>query len=325
MEETHPVAASPRGIRVGFGTWALGGTDWGPVDARTAKLAIARAAERGFRHFDTAEAYGNGAAEQRLGQALRHRVRNQRETLQIATKSVVRPPASLAKHLERSLRRLNTEYVDVYYIHWPRDGIDLRAAVAELERQRQAGRIRAIGLCNVTVDEFHAAAQEGPVAAVQFGYNLLWRTPDTQGLTALPATRVAYSPLAQGLLAREFRNPPEFSEGDHRPHTPLFAAATWPHVYRTHRDYLELCTRRGVHPAALAVYWAARRLDAAVVGGRTAVQIDALADGLESLAARPAGAAEAAEDAAGLSANLAPLLPDLPNLFGYVPTPCRSS
>ena len=110
---------------IGFGTWALGETDWGPISAPDARRLLETARELGIRHFDTAESYGNGRAEQLIGQAFRRAFKTDRETFFIAGKSVVRDPRSQEVHLERSLRRCGCEYFDRYYIHWPREGISL--------------------------------------------------------------------------------------------------------------------------------------------------------------------------------------------------------
>ncbi|MEX2444598.1 MAG: aldo/keto reductase [Alkalispirochaeta sp.] len=130
-----------------LGTWFLDKSAWPAIDTARAKALLSHAWDRGFRHFDTAEAYGNGRAEQLVGQALRRQVRERRSELHVATKSVVRPPQSLRTHLERSLRRMGLDFVDTYYIHWPRQGIDLAAAVEELARRRDQGLLRRIGLC----------------------------------------------------------------------------------------------------------------------------------------------------------------------------------
>lgn len=319
------IRPGPGGAPVGFGTWALGERDWGPLAAGPAKSMLRRAWERGFRHFDTAEAYGNGRAEQLVGQALRRELRQQRDAIQIASKSVVRPPDSLVRHLERSLRRLGTEYLDIFYIHWPREGIDLRAAVSALDHVRERGLIRGIGLCNVNVEQVHAAGREAPIAAVQFGYNLLWRHPERHGLTDLPVQTIAYSPLAQGLLARPFAAEPAWHPDDHRPRTPLFGSETWETVHAFNRRWVAVCAGAGVHPAAAALHWVTGRVSAAVVGGRSLEQVDRTADGLTALStgtvARAADAVLATVQPE--STALQRRLPDLPNLFGYVPTPCR--
>ncbi|MDA3947956.1 MAG: aldo/keto reductase [Spirochaeta sp.] len=313
---------------IGFGTWALGGTDWGPISARDARRLLETARGLGFRHFDTAESYGNGRAEQLVGQTFRAAFKTDRDQFFIASKSVVRDPRSQGVHLERSLRRCGCEYFDRYYIHWPREGISLPRAVETLDRYRRAGSIGEIGLSNVSVAEYRAAAAVAPVAAVQFGYNALWRVPERQGLTTLDgARRVAYSALAQGLLARRFATDPRWDSADDRPRTPLFSEPLWDTVRRFNGDYLSLCAEYGVHPAAAALGWlrgGTGRVDEALVGGRTPDHLTALVSGMWALAASEELRTAVDQAITALSDAIQPVLPDLPNMFGYVPRPCRN-
>lgn len=317
------VKAGPVSLPLGFGTWALGGDGWGPMTPSMAKDILSAAWDVGFRHFDSAEAYGNGRAEQLLGQALRSHLRGTRRELQVATKSVVRHPAALRRHLERSLRRIGVDYVDLFYIHWPRPGISLPAAVEELENARAAGLVRYLGLSNVTAEEVRDASRGGHVDVVQFGYNLVWRAPERTGLVEIPEYRVAYSPLAQGLLARAFSSHPEWEEGDHRGRTPLFQGETWSSVHQFHRKFVARCGEAGIPPAAVALTWVCRQIDAAVVGGRRTGQIRELLEGLETARRRADTCSAILEELDNDSARLQDQLPELPNFFGYEPTPCR--
>jgi len=324
--------------RIAFGTWALGETDWGPITARDARRVLRTAWDLGIRRFDTAEVYGNGRAEQLIGQEFRREIRNARDTIEIAGKSVVRDPRSQRNHLERSLRRCGCEYFDRYYIHWPREGIDLAAAIAALEEARAAGLIREIGVSNVTVSEYRRAARVAPIGAVQFGYNLIWRRPEREGLTDIATSRrVAYSPLAQGLLARPFPDTPRWHEMDHRRNTPLFSAPTTDYTLPFSRRYLAACEEAGFHPAAAAVAWllgnvlpgvsfSPPRVDEVVIGGRRPAQVTSLIAAIEALTATGAASRLTAllEEAETWSTALQPHLPDLPNIFGYVPTPYRN-
>jgi aryl-alcohol dehydrogenase-like predicted oxidoreductase len=351
--------------RIAFGTWALGETDWGPIAPREARKVLRTAWEAGIRRFDTAEVYGNGRAEQLVGQEFRREIRNARETIEIAGKSVVRDPRSQRNHLERSLRRCGCEYFDRYYIHWPREGIDLAAAVGALEEARAAGLIREIGVSNVTLSEYRQAVGVAPIGAIQFGYNLIWRRPERQGLTDIPASRrVAYSPLAQGLLARPFSGTPRWDEMDHRRKTPLFSPPAADYTIPFGQRYVAACVEAGFHPAAAAVAWllgdssagkaltgephapgdttnaaaASKtadpavgslhppRVDEVVVGGRRPAQVTDLVAGIKAFTATGAAPRLAAllEEADLWSTELQQHLPELPNIFGYVPTPYRN-
>ncbi len=308
----------------GLGTWFLDQSAWPAIETGRGKRIVDHAWDRGVRHFDTAESYGNGRAEQLLGQALRSHLRAHREQAHIATKSVVRPAASLRAHLERSLRRLNVEWVDTFYIHWPREGLDLAAAVEELARNRERGLLRRIGLCNVTPTQVQDAQRGAAVDTVQFGYNTIWRAPEAQGLVALPQRRVSYSTLAQGLLARAFSSSPDWDASDHRRRTPLFSPPVWPAVHRYQQLFVNSCRDKGFSPAAVAVLWALDRVDEVLVGTRSVSQLDDLLDGIHSARDRPGELHELMEAVTAASSRVQQELPELPNMFGYVPTPCRS-
>jgi aryl-alcohol dehydrogenase-like predicted oxidoreductase len=184
--------------------------------------------------------------------------------------------------------------------------------------------VRRIGLCNVSKEEVRITHGRVPVDTVQFGYNLIWRKPETQQLTTLPQRRIAYSVLAQGLLARSFPYQPQWDVSDHRPRTPLFRWPVWDAVHAFQQQFVAECRSYGFTPAAVAIAWAIDRVDGVLAGARSIDQLDALADGLETIRARPTELNQLMSSITPLSTTLQQNLPDLPNMFGYVPTPCRS-
>jgi len=338
-------ATEPAGFPLVLGTWQLDGRDWGPFSARQGKALLIAAWERGVRYFDSAERYGNGRAEQLIGQALRDVIRGNRETLSIASKSELRPPSSLTRHLERSLRRIGTDYLDLYYIHWPREGMSLPAAVEELERNRRRGLIRAIGVSNVTPGELEEAQGAGTIDALQLGYNLIWRRPERQfgalltggapepppivaadptpAAAPAPPRVFAYSPLAQGLLAHPFPAERDQLPEDHRRETPLFSGPVWPAVHAFATEMLATCREHGLEPAAVALAWLLARGVTPVVGVHTPTQLDRLVEALNRRGSPPWAEGEALLSILTTASDaLQKNLPDLPNMFGYVPRPC---
>ncbi|SIQ57855.1 Predicted oxidoreductase [Alkalispirochaeta americana] len=321
----------PAGFPLAFGTWALGETDWGEFPARPAKDLLRHAWDLGFRHFDTAESYGAGRAEQLLGQAFRDILRTRREALHISSKSVIREAPALRKHLERSLRRLGTDYLDIFYIHWPREGMSLPAALEELRRLADNGLIRSVGVCNITDREYRLLLEHTPPDLVQEGYNLLWRKPEQTLWPHLRCPRVAYSPLAQGLLARSFPRTPTWDTRDHRQTTPFFRPPLWEALHRFNTSLIEACRDQDLLPGAVAIRWllggSSPRSDAAVVGGRNPRQLSLLARGLETISSHRGEARylELEPKLEKLYQTVAPLIPDLPNIFGYTPTPRNST
>lgn len=317
-----------------FGTWQLGGDDWGPIPSWEAKDLLAAAWDTGFRHYDSAERYGNGRSEQLIAQALRSVLRTDRESISISSKSEVRPPRSLTRHLERSLRRLDTEYLDVYYIHWPRTGVDLGSAIEELERNRERGLIRAIGLSNISVAEWEQVRTAGRIDALQLGYNLIWRRMERDfgallsagGATPAetPSPRLlAYSPLAQGLLAHRFPLDRAQLPEDHRRDTPLFSPPAWSAVHTFASDMIREVQDNGLQPAAIALSWVVRQGAIPVVGVHNAQQLRSLVAGLEELRSAPTERVDALlSNLTQRSDRLQAKLPPIANMFGYAPRPC---
>jgi len=226
-EADAPRAPDLRGVvelrlpSVGIGCWAFGGGSyWGPQDQLDVDRVVARAIDAGLNYFDTAEAYNGGESETSLGRAL---VGRRSEAL-IGTK--VSPsnasPERLRKHCEQSLRRLRTDYIDVYMIHWPLNGPSVRhftddealirnppmigPALVEMERLKTEGKIRFVGVSNFGRDQLAEAAGFGVRVSVnEIPYNLLMRAAEQSVLpycTANGVATIGYSALMQGLLAR---------------------------------------------------------------------------------------------------------------------------
>jgi len=197
---------------LGFGAWAVGGSGWGaPADEADREAAVRLALERGVTFFDTAPTYGDGASETILGRALQR----DRERVAIATK--VGPHDDPRASLEASLRRLQTEYVDLGQLHEPHGTWE--RAIEGLHKLQEQGKALAIGICNATHLQLRRAMEIAPVVSLQNPYNLFDRDVEER---ELPVCRerglafLAYRPLASGLLTGKFSAPPPFSDGDHR-------------------------------------------------------------------------------------------------------------
>ena len=151
---------------ISMGCWAIaGGNTWGPQDDREAVKAIQTAYDQGINFFDTAEAYGDGYSEKLLGKA----VQDFRNDIIIASK--VSPnnlkPENLRQSCEDSLRRLNTDYIDVYYIHWPNREIPFADTLATMEELKQEGKIRSIACSNFGKNDLTELLKHGSVDANQ--------------------------------------------------------------------------------------------------------------------------------------------------------------
>jgi myo-inositol catabolism protein IolS len=191
---------------IALGCWAFAGdANWGAQDD-SASLATVRAAlDLGINLFDTAEAYGAGRSEAVLGAALRGR----RQQAIIATKASPDHLASplLEQACERSLVNLQTDYIDLYQVHWPSRTVPMGETVATLERLRQQGKIRFVGVCNYGPRDLAELQAKGRAESNQLPYSLLWRAIEHEILPRCVASHMgllAYMPLMQGLLTGKF-------------------------------------------------------------------------------------------------------------------------
>jgi aryl-alcohol dehydrogenase-like predicted oxidoreductase len=218
--------------RIGYGAWALGGRGWGNYNEREALRALETCLECGINFFDTAPVYGFGRSEQVLGKVLA----GVREEVVIATKcglvwddsGHVRHDLSrdaLRRDLEASLQRLNTDYIDLYQIHWPDKRTALEETLDELVSFQRSGVVRHIGVSNFSARQLQQACALADIVSIQQLYNLLQREA---ALDVLPACRqmnlgfIAYSPLAQGVLGGEMDAGSRPGRHDVRRRNPLY-------------------------------------------------------------------------------------------------------
>lgn len=203
---------------VGFGAWALGGGDyafgWGPQDDKLSIRAIDESLDMGVNWIDTAPIYGLGRSEEVIGHALK----GKRDKVIIATKCCMVWDAdreighslkaeSIRAEVEASLKRLNTDYIDLYQIHWPNPDPDIEEGWTEIGEFIKEGKIRYAGVSNFNPAQIGRAGAIHPVASLQPFYNMFGRGIEEQ---TLPYCRdneigvVAYSPLQNGLLTGKF-------------------------------------------------------------------------------------------------------------------------
>ena len=199
---------------IAMGCWALAGdATWGPQEEAESVATVHAALDAGVDFFDTAEGYGGGDSEAVLGQALLGR----RHQAVIATK-VSRANLSageVQQACENSLRRLQTDYIDLYQIHWPSRTVPLAETMEALARLREQGKVRAIGVCNFGVQDLSEVLELGRAETNQLPYSLLWRAIEYE-IQARCVDEdlgiLCYSPLAQGLLTGKYASPNEVPE-----------------------------------------------------------------------------------------------------------------
>jgi myo-inositol catabolism protein IolS len=297
---------------------ALGGS-WYATEVADADLigAMAAAYDGGLRHFDTAAGYGNGRSEELLGRFLA----GKRDSVFLASKA--NPPEltapSMRMMIDESLRRLATDRIDLYYIHWPRAGRDMRPVMQGLVEAREQGKIGAIGVSNFSVEQMRQVEEVAAIDAHQLGYNLLWRHTETE---IIPYCRrrgiavIAYSALAHGILTGKYGPKPEIAPGDQRHSILPFRADIWPHVYAGVDTLKGIAADLALPLPTLAIRWILARpgIASVVVGARNRAQSAA---NLAALA--PAISPDAFARMTAISDAIAPHVPDVGNLFNHYP------
>lgn len=224
---------------IGFGAWAIGGDAWGPVEDEASTAAMQRALELGINFLDTADVYGNGHSETLVAQVLKGR----RDQVILATKGglmghhrdpqrepVYDRPEKVIEACEASLRRLETDYIDVYFCHiWWDKPEETEAFMRAFEQLKRDGKVRATGVSTDNLDYIKHFNQTGDVDVVQVEYSILNRAAEHGILPYLQEHQIGAvirGPLQKGLLTGKFTAETRFPEGDVRnnwPNEPWFS------------------------------------------------------------------------------------------------------
>ena len=217
--------------RVGLGTWAIGGWMWGGTDDALSIATIRNALEAGINLIDTAPVYGFGHSEEVVGKALQ----GMRDQAVIATKVALDWPegkvrrnataARIRTEIEDSLRRLRTDRIDLYQVHWPDPQVPHEETAAELEKLRREGKILAIGVSNYWPAQMDGFRRHAQLATVQPPYNLFERAIERDVLPYAKQhglTMLAYGALCRGLLSGRMKADTTFTGDDLRKSDPKF-------------------------------------------------------------------------------------------------------
>lgn len=231
-----------------FGSWAAGGWQWGSTDRQDAVNAIRASYDLGVTSIDTAPIYGQGTSEEIVGEAIRG---IPRDKVQILTKFGLRwdtdkgifrennidvhgKPFALHKYAgkdgvifecEESLKRLGTDYIDLYQIHWPDESTPIDETFEAVERLIEQGKVRYAGVCNYSAQEMEEAEQTLNIVSNQVPFSMVNRGIEEETLPYCVVQGkgiLAYSPLERGLLTGKIHAGYTFEEGDHRSTHPSF-------------------------------------------------------------------------------------------------------
>jgi aryl-alcohol dehydrogenase-like predicted oxidoreductase len=270
--------------RVGLGTWAIGGWMWGGTDVDVAIETIRGAVDRGVTLIDTAPVYGFGRSEEIVGEALAKG--DLRRRAQIATKAGLNwrdgqpyrdsRPERIRQEIEDSLRRLRTDYIDIYQIHWPDPETPISETARLLGDLYAEGKIRAIGVSNFSPEEMNEFREVAPLHIVQPPYNLFERGIEDDVLPYAEATglvALCYGALCRGLLSGRMRADRAFEGDDLRKVDPKFQPDRLPRYLaavealkalareRYDKSVLALAVRWVLDKGPTVALWGARRPD----------------------------------------------------------------
>lgn len=253
-------AVNPIGLGCMSLSWAYGVP---PSEQDGARL-LHRALDLGYNHLDTARIYGVGKNETLIGETLKGR----RNEFFLASKTGIFVegdgrridcrPEMIRGALEESLRLLQTDHIDLYYLHRRDFNTPIEDSVGELARAVEAGKIGSIGLSEMSADTLRKAAAVHPIAAMQTEYSPLTRNPEIAVLEAcreLGTTFVAFSPVGRGTLCGTLRDPSSLPDGDLRKTLPRLIGQNWVHNLDMIDTFAAIAAEAGVTPAQLALGW----------------------------------------------------------------------
>ncbi len=283
-----------------FGAWAIGGWLWGGTDEAAASRALDAAIDRGITSIDTAAVYGFGLSEEIVGKA----VKGKREKVQILTKYGLKwddtrgefyfatkrndgTPAnihiyaskeSIIRECEDSLRRLNTDYIDLYQQHWPDQVTPVEESMEALEQLIKQGKVRAAGGSNYSAEDMARAHRVVPQASNQIPYSMVKRGIEDDIVPFCIDHDIGilvYSPMQRGILSGKIKTGHAFRPGDSRPDTPYYKTENIRRINEFLDKIKPVAEGKGVSLAQLVIRWTLQRpgISAVLVGIRNEAQL----------------------------------------------------
>lgn len=278
---------------LGLGTNAVGGNNLFPnLKDETGIQIVKTGLDSGINLLDTAFAYGMGHSEELIGQAIKG---YDRSKFVIATKAaqdtsdgdvkINNNPQFLKKSVDDALKRLQTDYIDIFYIHFPDDQTPKDEAVSALNEMKQEGKIKAIGVSNFSLDQIKEANKDGLVDVVEDQYSLLHRDAETEMFDYLRENNISFVPffpLASGLLTGKYSEVVDFPENDIRHGNPDFTGERFEKIVEKVNNLKPLADKHGITTAQLVLAWYIKNPDVTVVipGAKRPEQVESNAKAL---------------------------------------------
>ncbi|MDQ1296767.1 MAG: hypothetical protein QG611_746 [Bacteroidota bacterium] len=299
--ETRKLGQSDLEISViAFGAWAIGGWMWGGSDTKDAIRAIETALDNGMTTIDTASVYGFGLSEELVGKALK----GKRDKAQIltkfgmswdkkegefyfTTKNNAGKVINIYKHAskekviqdcDKSLKRLKTDYIDLFQIHWPDPTTTQQETMEALLLLIQKGKIRAAGVCNYSAELLEEAGKTIGLASNQVPYSMVRRDIEKEVVPFCIKNNtgiLAYSPLQRGLLSGKIKPGHKFNEGDNRPDTPYYKEPNLSNILAFLEKIKPVADEHDVTLSQLVINWTIQQpgITCALAGARNSAQV----------------------------------------------------
>ena len=263
-----------------MGTWQAGKNLWVGIEDEQTTQAIRMAVEAGMTTIDTAEVYGEGYSERIIATALAGIPRDRYELASKVFSTHLKYDQVIAA-CDGSLKKLQTDYLDLYQIHWPAgfkgsEVVPIAETMQALNALKQQGKVRAIGVSNFSRRQLEEAAQYGRIDSLQPPYSLFWRKIErdlTPYCVEQEIAILAYSSMAQGLLTGKFGPGHQFEEGDNRASNQLFQGETYQRALQAIAQLRPIAAEHNCTLAQLALAWAiAQPQTCAIAGARNPQQ-----------------------------------------------------
>lgn len=285
---------------IAFGAWAIGGWMWGGADTKDAIKAIETAVDNGMTTIDTAAVYGFGLSEELVGKA----TKGKRDKVEILTKfgltwydkkgefyfssadnsgknvDIYRYASKeqVLKECDQSLKRLVTDYIDLYQIHWADPTTPVSETMEALDILVTKGKIKAGAVCNYSADLMKEAEQTFPIASNQVPYSMVNRGIENDVVPYSIDRNIgilAYSPLQRGLLTGKIKKGHEFKEGDSRPATIYYKEPNLSRIIKITEELKKMSDDRNITLAQLVLNWTIQQpgITCALAGARNPMQV----------------------------------------------------
>lgn len=294
--------------RIVFGAWAIGGWMWGGADKNDAIDAIHSSIDLGITSIDTAPVYGFGQSEKIVGEA----IKGKRDKLQLFTKYGLRWDTNkgvkyfaskddegkikmlhkyagkedVIHECEQSLKRLGTDYIDLYQIHWPDVTTPIEESLEAVERLIEQGKVLYSGVCNYNKEETKTAFNSSGIVSNQVPYSMLDRHIEEKLVPYCVENNIsilAYSPLQRGFLTGKIKPGYQFNEGDHRVNQPYFKQKNLEQINAFLDEIRPIAEAYKATLSQMVIQWTLKQkgITAALVGARNRQQVQDNAKALE--------------------------------------------